>query len=119
MGDIITDEAAEVTGSIGLLPSASLGAGKTPYGVFGLYEPCHGSAPDIAGKGLANPLAAILSGAMMFRYSLKQEKAAAAIEQAVAQVIQSGLRTQDIAGPKTKVVSTRHMGEAVLEKLAK
>src|SRR5690606_15490367 len=75
MGDIITDEAAQVTGSIGLIPSASLGVKKTKYGVFGLYEPSHGSAPDIAGLGKANPLATILSAAMLLRYSLGAEKA--------------------------------------------
>lgn len=76
MGDILTDEAAQVAGSIGLLPSASVGAKRTPWGVFGLYEPSHGSAPDIAGKGLANPLATILSGALVLRYSFGAEKAA-------------------------------------------
>jgi 3-isopropylmalate dehydrogenase len=117
MGDIITDEAAEVTGSIGLLPSASLGPKKTKWGTFGMYEPCHGSAPDIAGKGLANPLATILSAAMLCRYSLGSEKAAQAIESAVARTVASGLRTRDLAGPKGKAASTGDMGEAVLKRL--
>lgn len=117
MGDIITDEAAEVTGSIGLLPSASLGTRKTKFGTFGLYEPCHGSAPDIAGKGLANPLAAILSAAMLCRYSLGLEKAALAIEAAVGKVLASGMRTRDLAGPKGKAASTMEMAKAVLKKL--
>jgi 3-isopropylmalate dehydrogenase len=117
MGDIITDEAAQVTGSIGLIPSASLGAKKTKWGVFGLYEPSHGSAPDIAGKGLANPLATILSGAMMLRYSLGAEKAAARVERAVAKVLAKGLRTRDLSGPKGRFVSTSAMAEAVLKAL--
>jgi 3-isopropylmalate dehydrogenase len=117
MGDIITDEAAQVTGSIGLIPSASLGEKKTDWGVFGLYEPSHGSAPDIAGKGLANPLATILSGAMMLRYSLGAEKAALEIEQAVSKVITSGKRTRDLAGPGGTALSTTEMGKTVLEAL--
>jgi 3-isopropylmalate dehydrogenase len=117
MGDIITDEAAQVTGSIGLIPSASLGAKKTKWGVFGLYEPSHGSAPDIAGKGLANPLATILSGAMMLRYSLGAEKAALRIEKAVGKVLAQGLRTRDLSGPKGRFVSTTEMSRAVLKAL--
>jgi 3-isopropylmalate dehydrogenase len=116
MGDIITDEAAQVTGSIGLIPSASLGKKKTKWGVFGLYEPSHGSAPDIAGKGLANPLATILSGAMMLRYSLGAEKAALNVEKAVRQVLADGLRTKDLAG-KGASISTQKMGQAVLKAL--
>jgi 3-isopropylmalate dehydrogenase len=119
MGDIITDEAAEVTGSIGLLPSASLGVKKTKLGTFGLYEPCHGSAPDIAGKGLANPLATLLSAAMLLRYSLSAERAARAVEDAVAKTLADGLRTRDLAGPKGHAVSTQEMGEAVLARLLK
>jgi 3-isopropylmalate dehydrogenase len=117
MGDIITDEAAQVTGSIGLIPSASLGARKTKWGVFGLYEPSHGSAPDIAGKGLANPLATILSGAMMLRYSLGAEKAALQIERAVSKVLAKGLRTRDLSGPKAPFLSTTEMSSAVLKAL--
>ena len=117
MGDILTDEAAQVTGSIGLIPSASLGAKKTKWGTFGLYEPSHGSAPDIAGKSLANPLATILSGAMMLRYSLSAEAPARRIEAAVEKVLAKGLRTRDLAGPKGKALSTQQMGEAVLKAL--
>jgi len=110
-GDILTDEAAVIGGSMGMLPSASLGKGR-----LGLYEPIHGSAPDIAGKGLANPLAAILSAALLLRYSLKLEGAAASVENAVDQVIEGGLRTADIAagGPS---VGTREMADAVIAAL--
>lgn len=111
-GDILSDEAAMLTGSIGMLPSASLNAEKQ-----GMYEPCHGSAPDIAGQGIANPLATILSGAMMLRYSLNEEKAAEAIEAAVSKVLDQGLRTADIMSPESRKVSTREMGEAVLAAL--
>ena len=108
-GDILSDEAAMLTGSIGMLPSASLNAaGK------GLYEPSHGSAPDIAGKDLANPLATILSAAMMLRYSLRQPAAADRIESAVQQVLASGLRTPDIWSEGTKKVGTQAMGDAVV-----
>jgi 3-isopropylmalate dehydrogenase len=117
MGDILTDEAAQVTGSIGLIPSASLGAKKTQWGVFGLYEPSHGSAPDIAGQGIANPLATILSGAMMLRYSFGAEKAAQKVEAAVRKVLAKGLRTRDLAGPKGAALSTAQMGQAVLKAL--
>jgi 3-isopropylmalate dehydrogenase len=107
-GDILSDEASMLTGSIGMLPSASLGAnGK------GLYEPIHGSAPDIAGKGVANPLAAILSAAMMLRYSLKQPDAAARVDAAVTRVLRDGLRTADIHTPGTRRVGTAEMGDAV------
>jgi 3-isopropylmalate dehydrogenase len=119
MGDILTDEAAEITGSIGLLPSASLGKKKTKWGTFGLYEPCHGSAPDIAGQGLANPLATILSSAMLLRYSLGNEKAARAVEAAVAKTLADGLRTRDLAAPGARFLKTRQMGEAVLERLSR
>ena len=112
-GDILSDEAAMLTGSIGMLPSASLAAsGK------GLYEPSHGSAPDIAGKDLANPLATILSAAMMLRYSLNQVQAADRIESAVRQVLASGLRTADIGSAGTTQVGTRAMGDAVVAALA-
>src|SRR6185369_16147839 len=111
-GDILSDEAAMLTGSIGMLPSASLDAqGK------GLYEPSHGSAPDIAGKGIANPLATILSAAMMLRYSLSQPEAADRIESAVKHVLASGLRTADIWSEGTTRVGTREMGDAVVAAL--
>ena len=121
-GDILTDEAAMLPGSMGLLPSASLGTRRgrrrASDGVerdvtFGLYEPIHGSAPDIAGKGVANPLAAILSAAMMLHFSLGEPAAAAALEGAVEKVIAGGLRTADLAMPGENSVSTREMGEAV------
>ncbi|WP_018405662.1 3-isopropylmalate dehydrogenase [Marinobacter gelidimuriae] len=108
-GDILSDEAAMLTGSIGMLPSASMNSAKQ-----GMYEPCHGSAPDIAGKGIANPLATILSVAMMLRYSLDESAAAAAIEAAVGKVLDQGLRTADIMSEGCTRVSTREMGEAVL-----
>ncbi len=112
-GDILSDCAAMLTGSIGMLPSASLDEnGK------GMYEPIHGSAPDIAGQGIANPLATILSVAMMLRYSLDAEAAAAAIEAAVGQVLDKGLRTADIYSDGCEKVSTEQMGDAVLAALA-
>jgi 3-isopropylmalate dehydrogenase len=108
-GDILSDEAAMLTGSIGMLPSASLDkAGK------GLYEPSHGSAPDIAGQGIANPLATILSAAMMLRFSLNQPEAADRIESAVKAVLSAGLRTGDIWSEGTHKVGTREMGDAVV-----
>jgi 3-isopropylmalate dehydrogenase len=111
-GDILSDEASMLTGSIGMLPSASLDErGK------GLYEPIHGTAPDIAGKGVANPLAAILSAAMMLRYSLDQASAAARIEDAVRKVLREGLRTADIHTAGTRKVGTAEMGAAVLAAL--
>jgi len=111
-GDILSDAAAMLTGSIGMLPSASLDVnGK------GMYEPCHGSAPDIAGQGKANPLAIILSVAMMLRYSFDQAKAAQAIEDAVGAVLDKGLRTGDILSPGCQYVSTSEMGDAVLAAL--
>jgi len=111
-GDILSDIAAQLTGSIGMLPSASLNAqGK------GLYEPVHGSAPDIAGKGLANPLAAILSLAMLLRYSLQRADLADRVENAVRKALASGLRTRDIARPAERVVSTSEMGQAVIDRL--
>ena len=108
-GDILSDEAAMLTGSIGMLPSASLDLNNK-----GLYEPSHGSAPDIAGKGVANPLATILSTAMMLRYSLNLPQAADRIESAVSAVLTSGLRTPDIWSPGTRKVGTREMGDAVV-----
>ncbi len=107
-GDILSDAAAMLTGSIGMLPSASLDqAGR------GMYEPCHGSAPDIAGQGIANPLATILSAAMMYRYSLNEPQAADAIERAVGVVLDQGYRTGDIAAADEESVSTSTMGAAV------
>ena len=111
-GDILSDEAAMLTGSIGMLPSASLDAANK-----GLYEPSHGSAPDIAGKGIANPLATILSAAMMLRFSLNQPDAAERIEAAVKRVLAQGLRTADIHSPGTRLVGTSEMGTAVLQAL--
>jgi 3-isopropylmalate dehydrogenase len=110
-GDIPSDESGAVVGSLGLLPSASIG------GKVGLYEPIHGSAPDIAGQGIANPLGAILSGAMLLRHSFKLGKVAAAIEAAVRTVLAGGHRTRDLAGPGESSVSTEEMGEAVLHRL--
>lgn len=119
-GDILTDEAAQVTGSIGMLASASIGDGTGP----GLYEPIHGSAPDIAGLDLANPLATILSAAMLLRFDFKLEEEAKAIENAVAKVLDEGWRTGDIAGADReavkaagKLVGTKKMGQLVLEHL--
>ncbi len=107
-GDVLSDEAAMITGSLGMLPSASLGTGT-----FGLYEPIHGSAPDIAGKGIANPLATILSVALMLRYSFGREDAAQRIEAAVGKVLEAGLRTPDIAGSGEATVGTVEMAAAV------
>ena len=111
-GDILSDEASMLTGSIGMLPSASLNTQNQ-----GLYEPSHGSAPDIAGKGIANPLATILSAAMMLRFSLNQTEAADRIEAAVKKVLAQGYRTADIYSPGTQKVSTAQMGQAVLKAL--
>ncbi len=111
-GDILSDAAAMLTGSIGMLPSASLNGDGC-----GLYEPCHGSAPDIAGQGIANPLATILSAAMMLRYSLALPAIADSIEAAVGRVLDSGLRTADIVSGDITPVSTREMGDAVVEAL--
>jgi 3-isopropylmalate dehydrogenase len=121
-GDILSDEASVLAGSLGMLPSASIGEKKTAYGLHGLYEPIHGSAPDIAGKDIANPLAAILSGAMMLRWSMGQNAAAEAIERAVSSVLADGYRTADLlstTGDATglKPVGTQAMGDAVLAAL--
>ena len=109
-GDILSDEASMITGSIGMLPSASLGSGT-----FGLYEPIHGSAPDIAGQDKANPIATILSAAMMLRYSFSLEDEAKCIENAVTAVLSKGFRTQDIARADEKVTGTRKMGEFIVQ----
>jgi 3-isopropylmalate dehydrogenase len=108
-GDILSDEAAMLTGSIGMLPSASLNEHNR-----GLYEPSHGSAPDIAGRGVANPLATILSAAMMLRFSLARPDLADRIEAAVRKVLAEGLRTADIAAAGERTVGTREMGDAVV-----
>ncbi|HHU22687.1 MAG TPA: 3-isopropylmalate dehydrogenase [Clostridiales bacterium] len=113
-GDILSDEASQITGSIGLLPSASLGETKR-----GMYEPIHGSAPDIAGQDRANPIAAILSAAMMLRMSFNQEAAADHVEAAVSGVLASGYRTADIAPPGTEAVSCSRMIELIIEEISK
>ena len=121
-GDILSDEASQITGSIGMLASASIGDGTGP----GLYEPIHGSAPDIAGKDMANPLATILSAAMLLRYSFKLEEEAKSIESAVGAVLDAGWRTGDIAGSRIdevrksgRLVGTKKMGELVVEQLGR
>jgi 3-isopropylmalate dehydrogenase len=108
-GDIISDECAMLTGSMGLLPSASINQKS-----FGLFEPAGGSAPDIAGRGIANPVAQILSAAMMLRHSFGFEDAAFAIEQAVADVLEAGIHTADIAVDKSRAVGTAEMGDALV-----
>ena len=121
-GDILSDEASVLAGSLGMLPSASIGEKQTAHGLHGLYEPIHGSAPDIAGKDIANPLATILSGAMMLRWSLGHAAAAEAIERAVSTVLTNGYRTPDLlstTGDATglKPVGTQAMGDAVVAAL--
>jgi 3-isopropylmalate dehydrogenase len=111
-GDILSDETSVLAGSMGMLPSASLGEGR-----FGLYEPIHGSAPDIAGQGIANPLAAILSGAMLLRHSLGLEEEAQAVESAVATVLEAGHRTADLVVPGQTPATTREMGDLVIAAL--
>lgn len=113
-GDILSDEAAMLTGSIGMLSSASLGEGA-----FGLYEPVHGSAPDIAGQGIANPIATILSVALMFRLTFGYHEAADAIERAVKEVLDAGHRTSDIAVDKSKAISTSQMGDLIIAAIRK
>ncbi len=117
-GDILTDEASMLAGSMGMLPSASLGDKLNAHGLpLGLYEPIHGSAPDIAGKGIANPLATILSVAMLLRHSLGVEAEAQAIERAVDDVLAAGVRTGDIADPGSEVVGTSVMGDLVAARI--
>ncbi|CEK12650.1 3-isopropylmalate dehydrogenase [Chthonomonas calidirosea] len=116
-GDILSDEAAMLTGSLGMLPSASLGDRHTQGGTFGLYEPVHGSAPTIAGKNIANPLATLLSAAMLLRYSLGENNAAEALERAVEKALQDGLRTADIAAAHQPTIGTKEMGQAVRERI--
>jgi 3-isopropylmalate dehydrogenase len=108
-GDILSDQAGAVVGSLGMLGSASIG------GAVGLYEPVHGSAPDIAGQGIANPLGAILSAAMLLRYSFKLEIEAACIESSVAGVLASGCRTRDLAKPGQSVATTSGIGQEIIE----
>ena len=112
-GDILTDEASMLAGSLGLLPSASLGEGRR-----GLYEPIHGSAPDIAGRGIANPCGTLLSVALLLRHSLGLETEAAGLEHAVAEALAAGARTPDIASPGARTYSTREVGDAVLARLS-
>jgi len=111
-GDILSDEASMITGSIGMLPSASLGEGK-----IGMYEPIHGSAPDIAGQDKANPIATVLSMAMMLRYSFDLEEEAKVIEKAVENVLAAGYRTGDIMSPGGKLVGTKEMGRLLCEQI--
>jgi 3-isopropylmalate dehydrogenase len=121
-GDILSDEAAVLAGSLGVLPSASLGERQTRHGLFGLYEPIHGSAPDIAGRDVANPIGTILSAAMLLRTSLGRSDAADAIEAAVARALEDGRRTADLADPAAPtdglaVVGTTGFTTAVVEAL--
>ncbi|MFC7220909.1 3-isopropylmalate dehydrogenase [Streptomyces polyrhachis] len=116
-GDILTDEASMLTGSIGMLPSASLGVRRTQGGMFGLYEPVHGSAPDIAGRNEANPIGAILSAALLLRHSLGLGKEAGAVEEAVEEVVRAGYRTVDVHESGATVVGTQEMGRRVVDAL--
>ena len=116
-GDILSDEGAVLAGSIGMLPSASIGDRKPSGAWVGLYEPVHGTAPDIAGQGIANPIAAILSSAMLLRYSLDLVDAAAKVDRAVLRVLEQGYRTADIAAAGSRPVGTREMGEAILREV--
>lgn len=111
-GDILSDEASMITGSIGMIPSSSLGEGSC-----GLYEPIHGSAPDIAGKDIANPIGTILAAAMMLRYSFDMTKEADAIENAVSAALDNGLRTADIAAPGEKTIGCKEMGQAIVDRI--
>jgi 3-isopropylmalate dehydrogenase len=125
-GDILSDEASVLAGSLGMLPSASLGEARTEHGTLGLYEPIHGSAPDIAGRDVANPIGTILSTAMLARWSLDRDDVAAAIETAVSAVLDDGLRTRDLVPPGaaaaeaagTTAVGTRAMAEAIVGRIA-
>jgi 3-isopropylmalate dehydrogenase len=116
-GDMLSDEAAMLTGSLGMLPSASLGAPDAQGKRKAMYEPCHGSAPDIAGKGIANPIAMIGSLGMAMRYSFDLPKAADAIDAAISAVLAQGLRTADIKGSAASTVSTSEMGDAIVREL--
>ena len=114
-GDILSDEASMLASSLGMLPSASFGTRRTAYGLFGLYEPIHGSAPDIAGQRKANPIAAILSAAMLLRYSLGLKEEAAVVEAAVERIIDAGYRTEDLREAGKEIVSTQEMGRLIAE----
>ena len=116
-GDILSDEAAMLTGSLGLLPSASLGAKDKNGKIRSMYEPVHGSAPDIAGKNIANPIATILSLSMALRYSLDLDSEANLLDAAVQKVLDDGLRTKDIMSSCKKEVTTKDMGDAIISKL--
>ena len=116
-GDILSDEAAMLTGSLGLLPSASLGAKDKNGKIRSMYEPVHGSAPDIAGKNIANPIATILSLSMALRYSLDLDNEAEQLDLAVQKVLDDGLRTKDIMSSGHREVSTSDMGDAIIAKL--
>jgi len=118
-GDILSDLSSMLTGSLGMLPSATLGAVQPSGKRYALYEPIHGSAPDIAGKGVANPLGQILSFAMLLRYSFNMDEDAALIERACTKVLSSGLRTADIMAPGTARIGTGVMGESILRELDK
>ena len=118
-GDILSDEAAMLTGSLGLLPSASLGAKDKDGNLRSMYEPVHGSAPDIAGKGIANPIATILSFSMALKYSLNLDKESTELDNAVQKVLDDGLRTKDIISKGKKEVSTSMMGDAIIACLQK
>ena len=118
-GDMLSDEASMLTGSLGMLPSASLGAADKSGKRNAMYEPCHGSAPDIAGKGIANPIAMIGSLGMALRYSFDLPKAADAIDAAIAGVLAKGLRTADIKGDAPSSISTSAMGDAIVAELSK
>jgi 3-isopropylmalate dehydrogenase len=118
-GDILSDEAAILAGSMGMLPSASLGQAGAGGGTIGLFEPVHGTAPDIAGQGIANPIAAILSAAMLLRYSLDRNEDATRVEAAVMGVLEAGHRTRDIAGAGAAVTGTRPMGDLIVRALEK
>jgi 3-isopropylmalate dehydrogenase len=117
-GDILSDEAAVLAGSLGVLPSASLGERRTEHGQFGLYEPIHGSAPDIAGRDIANPIGTILSAAMLLRTSLGRADVADAIEAAVTRTLADGRRTADLAGPGDAGLGTTAFAGAVIEVLS-
>jgi 3-isopropylmalate dehydrogenase len=118
-GDLLSDLASMLTGSLGMLPSATLGAVQESGKRHALYEPIHGSAPDIAGRGIANPLAQLLSFAMLLRFSFGMDEDAALIEKACLNVLSTGLRTADIMGPATARVSTNVMGESIMRELDK
>ena len=113
-GDILSDEAAMLTGSLGLLPSASLGARDKNGNMRSMYEPVHGSAPDIAGKGIANPIATILSFSMALKYSLNLDKESKELDAAVQKILDDGLRTKDICSKGNKEVSTKDVGDAII-----